>query len=42
MKLIIAALPRKPARRVREITLARRLDFGDMDRQYPPQLAELG
>ena len=38
LKLAIAASRRKPARRIREIALARRLDFGHMGRQYPPQL----
>src|SRR5438552_6155805 len=37
VKLVIAALPRKP-RQLWEITLAWRLDFGNMDRQYPPLL----
>lgn len=38
MKLVVTALPRKPARRVGGITLAWRLDFGKLGRQYPPQL----
>jgi hypothetical protein len=42
MKLVIAAVPRKPARRATEIRLAWPLDFGNTDRQYPPRFAELG
>jgi hypothetical protein len=34
VKLAIAAARRKPVHWIREITLARRLDFGCMDRQY--------
>jgi len=38
VKLIIAVSRRKPPRWMRKIVLARRLDFGHMDRQYPSLL----